>query len=443
MSNNNQIYDTIIIGGGPAGLFCAANISIEHAEKGKYDGYSDNKILILEKKKFCGRKLLITGTGQCNITNTEEIKKFTAHYGGNGNFLKPSFSSFSNRDLISFFESRGLPLVTDKNGKVFPESKKASDVLDILISECEKKGVLIKTGDAVIKTEYQDNKRPGDLGLSDVNLSDEHPEGRFIVHTENDRYECRNLVVATGGMTYPATGSTGDGYKFASGFGHTVISPSPALAAVYIRNFELSDLSGISFEGVKISLFRDNCKMSEQSGDLLITHKGFSGPCILHLSRHILPGDILKISFISGKNPEIFRQDITEKIEESSTKTVRKVLTESGLPERFVKKYLEISGISTDLTCAHFNKKMRNMIISGLLGYEVLVDSLSGLNEAMVTKGGVDLKEINRKTMESKIIPGLYFIGEVSDIDGDTGGYNLQAAFSMSFSAARSVGGKK
>ncbi|UUX93096.1 NAD(P)/FAD-dependent oxidoreductase [Methanoplanus endosymbiosus] len=438
--NNNFIFDTIIIGGGPAGLFCAAKINGEK----DIDENSGKKILILEKKKLCGRKLLITGTGQCNITNTEEIKKFPAHYGGNGNFLKPSFSSFSNTDLISYFQNRGLPLVTDKNGKIFPESKKAADVLDLLIRECEKGGVRINTDDTVIRTEYLNNKLPGDPGLSGENISEEGCSDRtFVIHTENNRYECRNLVVATGGMTYPATGSAGDGYRFAKGFGHTVISPSPALAAVYTRNSELSELSGISFEDVKVSLFRDNNKISEQSGDLLITHKGFSGPCVLHLSRHIVPGDHLRISFISGKNPEIFRQEITAEIEGNSTKMIRKVLSEFGLPDRFVRKYLDISEISEDLTCAHLNKKMRNRIISGLLGYEVRVDSLSGLNEAMVTKGGVDLKEINRKTMESKIISGLYFIGEVLDIDGDTGGYNLQAAFSTAFAAARAVSSKK
>ena len=435
--NNDLIYDTIIVGGGPAGLFCAANIP-EKSGEDKQNDNSGEKILILEKKKYCGRKLLITGTGQCNLTSAEDIRNFPLHYGSNGSFLKPVFSSFSNVSLISYFESRGLITVTDKNGKVFPKSKKAGDVLDLLIRECERKGILIHSDESVTKAEYVSDQTSGDK-----DLAEKSSDGKFIVYSDENRYECRNLVVATGGMTYPSTGSTGDGYKFAEGFGHTIIGPSPALAAVFIRNFELSELSGISFEDVSVSLFRDSKKIHDQSGDLLITHKGFSGPCILHLSRYINPGDNLRVSFVSGKNPEIFRREITAEIEGNSTKTVRKVLSEYGLPDRFVKKYLDISGITEDLTCAHLTKKMRNRIISGLLGYEVRVDSLSGLNEAMVTKGGVDLKEINRKTMESKITPGLYFIGEVLDIDGDTGGYNLQAAFSTAFSAARAINSGK
>jgi len=403
-----EIYDVIVAGGGPAGLFCAALAS-----------GAGKRVLLIEKNNTCGKKLLITGLSQCNLTQDGEIKSFFTHYGDNGKFMRPSLLNFTNMALISFFNEHGLDTVVEKGNKIFPASKKASDVLEILLTECKKNGAEIHCGDGISK-------------ISQKN-------GIFLVNTSESSYSSKNLVIATGGITYPQTGSTGDGYKIAEGFGHKISETGPALSSVSVSGYNFTDLSGISFQNAKISLFRDNKKLRDNSGDILLTHTGLSGPGILHMSRFIKPGDNLKISFIPFMATDAFRKDFSEKTAAGKTKAVKAVLSEYNLPGRFVKKILELSDIESDLKCAHLSKDKRNNIIKNICEHNFVVNSLCGLNEAMVTRGGVSLSEINPKTMESRIIPGLYFTGEVLDIDGDTGGYNLQAAFSTAFAAAKNI----
>ncbi|MBN2733273.1 MAG: NAD(P)/FAD-dependent oxidoreductase [Methanomicrobiaceae archaeon] len=408
VSKTAEKFDVIVAGGGPAGLFCAAWVS-----------GAGKKVLLIEKKDSCGKKLLITGLSQCNLTQDGDIKSFFSHYGDNGKFLRPSLLSFKNTDLISFFNERGLETVAEKGNKIFPATKKAQDILRILLSECERNGVLINCCEGIIDAFKKD-----DL---------------FVVNTAKSSYSCENLVIATGGITYPATGSTGDGYKIAKGFGHTISETGPALCAVSVFGYNFQSLSGISFRDVKISLYHENKKAKENSGDILFTHTGLSGPGILHMSRFIKPGDTLRISFIPGMTADAFRQDFSKKTAESGIKTVKSVLLEYGFPERFAKKIMDLSETANTLTCAHLSKDKRNIIVGQICEHNFIVNSLSGLNEAMVTRGGVSLSEINPKTMESKICPHLYFAGEVLDIDGDTGGYNLQAAFSTGYMAAKNI----
>ncbi|ADN35777.1 HI0933 family protein [Methanolacinia petrolearia DSM 11571] len=401
-------FDVIIVGGGPAGLFCA----IHSAGEGK-------KVLILEKKTSCGRKLLITGSGQCNLTHEGEISEFLSHYNNTGRFLRPALMNFTNKDLVDFFVKRGVSFETDKNGKIFPSTKKASDILSVLLRECEVRGVSIRCGEPV--------------------LSVKNEETGFNIETTLAKYYSKNLVVSTGGASYPQTGSSGDGYKIAESLSQTVTEIAPALAPVYPSSYPFGSLSGISFNNARISLFRDNKKIADHTGDILLTHKGLSGPGILDFSRNILPVDVLKISFMTGMNPEEFRKDFTQKTDLGGTKLVRTILSEYSLPERFAREIIEISGISPDLTCAHLPKKERNVLIKSLTEYPFEVRELGKFDEAMVTRGGVALEGINPKTMESKIVPGLFFVGEILDIDGDTGGYNLQAAFSTGFLAAKTI----
>lgn len=408
MSQTVPDYDVIITGGGPAGLFCAIHSTV-----------AGRKVLVLEKKASCGRKLLITGSGQCNLTHEGEIPEFLSHYGSNGRFLRPALMNFSNADLVDFFRVRGVSFETDKNGKIFPSTKKAGDILSVLLHECEEKGVEIRCGEPVLSAGKKD-----DL---------------FTVETNSGQYRAGHLVVSAGGASYPQTGSSGDGFRIAEGLGQPVTDIAPALTPVYIRDYRFGDLSGISFENARISLFRENKKVAEHTGDLLLTHKGLSGPGILDFSRNIVSGDQLKVSFITGMNPEEFRKDFTQKTDSGGIKLVKTVLSDYSLPERFVKRILELSDIPPDLTCSHLPKKGRNLLVKNLTEYSFEVRRLGGFDEAMVTRGGVALDGINPKTMESKTVPGLYFIGEVLDIDGDTGGYNLQAAFSMGFLAAKSM----
>ena len=315
-------------------------------------------------------------------------------------------------------------MVTDDNLKVFPATRKASDVLSLLISECKRRGVLVRCSEAV--------------------LSVEHSEGIFSVKTKNSCYTTSNVVISTGGMSYPGTGSSGDGYKFAERLDQPVTDIRPGLSAIYVRNYPFSHLSGLSFENAVVSLFRENKKIHQSAGDLLFTHHGLSGPVILHLSRFVRTGDRLKISFIPGMDRETVLQNLIEKTAEHGKRQLKTLFLEyGGLPERFVKELLELAGIPLDSTCAHISKKARNTLIDYLTAFPFDVKSCGGFNEAMVTAGGVSLDGVNPKTMESKSVPGLYFIGEVLDIDGDTGGYNLQAAFSTAFSAAKSIRSEK
>jgi hypothetical protein len=401
-------YSAAVIGGGPAGLFCA----VRAAGDGR-------RILVLEKMPSPGRKLLLAGSGQCNLTQAGDIKAFTSRYGDNGAFLKPALMSFGNSELISFFEERGLATAAEPDGKVFPKSRKASDVLDILLAACADAKVTISGGSPVLGVSFAD--------------------GLFQIRTSQAIFPAKRAVIATGGITYPGTGSTGDGLKFASEFGHTVTETAPALCAVQIKDYPFSALAGISFVDRTISLVRDGRRVRRYSGDLLFTHSGLSGPGILDFSRFIKAGDTLEIAFVPGLTPEAIEEGLLGQIAASGQSRIATILAAFDLPERFVKKLLTEAGLGPELTGAHLSKPGRIALVKRLTGWPLVVSRLGGLKEAMVTRGGVSLAEVNPKTMESRLVPGLFFIGEVLDIDGDTGGYNLQAAFSTAALAAKQL----
>lgn len=403
-----EIYDLIVIGGGPAGLFCAIHV-----------GKEKKKVLILEKMPTLAKKLLISGSGQCNITHDGDIKSFLTRYGDNGKFLQPALMNCKNTDLISYFSSHGVPLEVEPGGKVFPVSRNSTDILRVLIQDCHDSGVEIKTNEPVREVFHQDSI--------------------FHVITGNDEYTAHHLLIATGGCTYPATGSTGDGYAFAKSFGHHIISPGPALTSVMVKNSPFSVLSGISFADLTINLIREGKKIRTHTGDLLFTHIGLSGPGILDFSRYIMPGDILQVSFLPGLKAHDIRNALIERIAASGTKQVKSLLTSFDLPDRFVRLLLEIAGIDQDLTAAHLSRTDRTTLIDLVTACPFPVSHLGGMHESMATRGGVNLSEIQSKTMESRLVSGLFFGGEVMDIDGDTGGYNLQAAFSTGYIAARTI----
>ena len=398
----------IVIGGGPAGLFCAA----EAAGSGQ-------AVLLLEKMPSCGRKLLITGSGQCNLTHGGNISDFFSKYGDHGVFLQSCLRKCTNRDLVAWFTSRGVPLAPDESGKIFPKSRMASDVLSVLLAECREKGVEIRCSESV-----KEVRRSG--------------KG-FFIRTGKTEYESGSLVIATGGSSYPLTGSSGDGFSLAASLGHRIAPIAPALVPIRVGDYPFADLAGISFDGLGFFLFRDGRRIREARGDLLFTHTGLSGPGILHLSRYILPGDTLKISFLPGLTDEILKKDVVTRIASSGTKQVKSILSGYALPGRFIARILELLGIPADLTGAHLPKKARDELIRHLSAYPFPVLGPGDWNEAMVTRGGVSLDEVDPDTMESLLIPRLYCIGEVLDIDGDTGGYNLQAAFSTARAAARDI----
>jgi hypothetical protein len=242
-------------------------------------------------------------------------------------------------------------------------------------------------------------------------------------------------------MSYPTTGSTGDGYHFAKQLGHSVIPPKPSLSPVFIRDYSMASISGVSVQNKAVYLYRANKKISEHCGDIGFTHKGLSGPGILDFSRHILSNDILKVNFLDKKNDE-FRNEFIIAAEKDGKTAIQTYLKKFDLPRSLVLLVLQSIKIEPETRLADITKLNRNQVVAAFCEYPFTVEKVGGFNMAMVTAGGVSLEEVNPKTMESKLVPGLYFAGEVLDIDGDTGGYNLQAAFSMGYLAGQSIGAK-
>jgi predicted Rossmann fold flavoprotein len=415
-------YDLIIIGAGPSGLFCGINAML-----------AGKKILILEKKNSPGHKLLVSGSGQCNITHDGDIQDFLDHFGdqGQGRFLRPALLCFTNSDLISFFKSKGLEMIREKGGKVFPETRRARDVLNILMEQCRVKGVVVKCNQAVMSITR--NEVAGN-------------ESDFLVSCKESSYRSRLLVIATGGCSYPATGSSGDGYRFAEILGHRISEIGPALTPLLIKDYTFSDLAGLSFPDMRISLYRHE-KIREHQGDILFTHEGLSGPGILDSSRYIRAGDTLKLSFVPENKRKALEEWLLDKARQDGGKSILSALADLSHVElpivplypRLIKRILEISGMPSDLQMAQLTRENRSCLVENLTGFPLVVSDLCGYNTAMVTRGGVERREIDPRTMQSRMVKGLYLVGEVLDVDGDTGGYNLQAAFSTGMLAARSI----
>ncbi len=404
MKNN----DVVIIGAGPAGLFCAIQAALP-----------GHRVLLLEKNPDPGAKLLLSGSGQCNITHDGEIREFLSHYGDHGKQVRPALFGFTNEDIREFFRKRGLAMITDENGKVFPETRRSADVLALLLEECKEQGVDLRCSEPVTGARLT-------------------AEG-FEITTPETTYLTPALVVATGGASYPRTGSTGDGYRISESLGQPLTETAPALTPLLVRDYPFAALSGISFERMQFSVWRKGRKLIDRTGDILFTHLGLSGPGILDASRYIRPDDIVKLSFVGNLKQEEFVADLAKRVEENRSWQISTILAAYPIPERLNRKLLNLSGIPDDLRCNHFSAEQRSRLITNCTQFPLTIKAPGGFSVAMVTRGGVALDGVNLKTMESKIIPNLYFAGEVLDIDGDSGGYNLQAAFSTGFLAGHSI----
>jgi predicted Rossmann fold flavoprotein len=400
--------DVVVIGAGPAGLFCAIHAAAEGC-----------RVIVLEKNAKPGVKILLAGSGQCNLTHDGEIRGFVTHYGSHGKFIKPALMSFSNRDLAGFFHDRGLELVTDENGKMFPRTRQSADVLAILLAECGERGVTIRCSEPV-------------TGISRGKES-------FAVTTGNATYRAGSVVITTGGASYPQCGTTGDGYRFSAGLGQPLTETAPALTPLLIRPFPFAALMGLSFEQMHFSVWRAGRKVADHTGDVLFTHLGLSGPGILDASRGIRPGDVIRLSFVGAMRREEFAADLAKRAAENPGWQVGTILAKYPVPERLNRLLVKISGIPDDLKCAHFSAAQRAALVTNCTEFPLTVAVLGDYKIAMVTRGGIALDSVDAKTMESKIVPGLFFAGEVLDIDGDTGGYNLQAAFSTGYLAALGI----
>ena len=385
-------YDAIIIGGGAAGLFCAAGTKI-------------NNGLILEKSSAPGRKLLMAGSGQCNLTHGGSIKDFINHYGDNGKKVRSALYKVSNLKMMEFFESNRIPLTEREDGKVFPESMRAADVLNLLMHLASRNGWKLKT----------------DCPAEGIALLE---DGSFLV---NGRHETDKLIIACGGCSIPVTGSDGSIFPMLEKLGLEVVEPAPALVPLTVQEYPYTDLSGISFKDALVTV--DGHKRTD---DVLFTHTNFSGPGILNLSRYAKPGSTLVINYL-GKEEKL-------EIPSSTQKNILFWLADwYQLPKRFVEKVLERAEVDPKTKANQLSKKQKQAISGILMRDTFSVSGTTGFKQAMVTRGGVALGEVDMKTFESKKIPGLHIIGETLDVDGDTGGYNLQFAFSSGILAGENI----
>lgn len=390
-------YDCIIIGAGASGLFCSATFAkTVHG-------------LILEKTKHPGTKLLMSGGGQCNVTHDGSIKDFVGCYGKNGSKIRSCLYKYNNQHLREFLHDGGVDTIAREDGKVFPKSMAASDILKLLLSKSQKNGFAIQ---------YE----------SPVSHIKKTAEGLWQVTAAEKTYLCTHLVIATGGCSYPTTGSDGSLFPILrKSLGIEIAPLHPALSPVNVADYPYREISGISFRNVCLSVWRNEKKMAEASGDLLFTHDNLSGPLILNLSKEIRQGDTIKLNYLYPEDKNIVIEKISAALKNSRGSLPKLLSKKLLLPKSFLQLVADRSGNRT------------KEIAANLTGDTFLVASVAGYNKAMVTSGGISLTEINSKRMELKRYPGLYAIGEVLDIDGFTGGYNLQFAYSSARAASSSI----
>ncbi|WP_342747445.1 NAD(P)/FAD-dependent oxidoreductase [Ezakiella peruensis] len=396
-----MIYDLIVIGAGASGLLVASMVS------------ENQKILIIEKNEKPGKKLKITGKGRCNITNSRPINEFFDEVFSNNKFLFSSFYEFTNYDLLDYLKQKGLNTKTERGGRVFPFTDKSTDVINAL---------------------YKKSK--ADFAFSE-NVLSVSKDNCFNVETNKGKYTSKKLLIATGGLSYPMTGSTGDGYKFAKSFGHTITSTKPALVGLNVNLDDDKELMGLSLRNVNVSLYSKNRHMSE-FGELLFTHYGISGPTILTLSSYVEEGDMISIDLKPGLDNTKLDNRLLRDFDQNINKSFKNSL-DKLLPKSIINYIVKRSGIDEDKKVNQITLNERKRLLELIKNLEFKVLSRRGYNEAVITDGGINVREINPKTMESNLVPGLYFAGEIIDVAANTGGYNLQIAFSTAYKAFKSI----
>lgn len=398
-------YHIAIVGGGAAGLMAAARCV-----------GSGLDVVLIEKNKECGKKLLITGKGRCNITNSSPWKDFQTHIHPDKGFLKNAFHHFSNKDVVALLESAGLPCKEERGNRIFPVSDRSHDVRDTLVKYIKKGGINVVTGCQVLDINKGDN-------LFTLSLS--------TYEGDNLDIQASRVILATGGLSYPTTGSTGDGYDVASKFGHTIVGTFPSLTALKPLNMD-SRMEGILLKNVRMDLWVNGSKVQSEFGETLFTSGGIEGALGFRVSRKGVKGLIngQKVELVLDLKPAVEMDELNKRVKELSAECGGKLkkIVSRLVPAQMVDPFIDsLPGLNPDNMASRL-KEWRFKIV-GYVGYE----------RCVVTAGGVSLDEISRKTMESKVIDGLYMAGEVIDLDGDTGGYNLQIAFSTGALAADSA----
>ena len=415
----------VVIGGGPAGMMSA----IMAKEAG-------NEVILIEKMKSLGRKLLITGKGRCNITSSLPMEEFIKNTPGNGKFLYSVFNNFSNKDIIKFLNKEGLEVKEERGNRIFPVTDKSQDVLDCFIKKLKKD-----------KVEIHYNEKVEEI------LYDKKEDEKIVtgVRTSKGEIKADKVILATGGKSYPLTGSTGDGYSLAQKLGHTITDLKPSLVPVEI--FEKSickNLQGLSLKNVSIKIVDNENKKEIYSdfGEMLFTHFGVSGPIILSSSAHLVRYKNIDEKF-KNKNIKIivdFKPALSEEklearilrdFEEFKNKQFKNSL-DKLLPQKLIPVIIKLSNINENKKVNEITKEERKQLVILLKNFTLTLEKLRPIEEAIITSGGINIKEINPKTMESKLVKNLYFAGEIIDVDSYTGGFNLQIAYSTGYVAGLS-----
>ena len=402
----------VVIGGGPAGIMS----SIRAAENGA-------EVTLFERNNKLGKKLSITGKGRCNMTNIADVQEVIKNIPDGGKFLYSALKNFSSADTINFFENLGLKTKVERGGRVFPASDKASDVIEILSQRL-----------AILNVDVKLNSRVTEIFTYDKKVRGVDVSGKF--------FDADAVILATGGMSYPATGSTGDGFKLAEKIGHTVTKIFPALVPLETEEVFVKDLQGLSLKNVRVTLKVDDKKITEIFGEMLFTHFGISGPIILTISRRVAEFlDEKKfveavINLKPALTPEQLDARILRDFEKYKRKAIKNALVEL-LPHKLIPIILDLAFVDENKKIDNVTKVERHRLIEILQNLPLTISKTRPIDEAIVTAGGISLKEIDPKTMQSKIIEGLFIVGEVADIAGFTGGFNLQAAWAMGNAAGK------
>ena len=411
----------VVIGGGPAGMLAA----ISAAKSG-------NSVTLLEKNNILGKKILITGKGRCNITSSLDISDFINNIPGNGRFLYSAFENFTNEDIIDLLKSEGVKVKEERGNRIFPVSDKAEDVRAALERIVKKFGVQVKLNSKVDKIEVEENKVKR-------------------VVCDNEKYDADKVILATGGRSYPLTGSNGEGYEIAEKVGHTIKPVRGSLVPLLADKEICSRMQGLSLRNVGITMFdlEKDKKIYSDFGEMLFTHFGVSGPTILSGSAHLLRYKdvdkkiadkkvVLKIDLKPALSMEQLDARILRDFTEVKNKQFKNSL-DKLLPKKMIDVVIDKSKINPDKHVNEITREERLNLVKLLKNFEVRIDGFRPVDEAIVTAGGINVKEINPKTMESKIISGLYFAGEIIDVDAYTGGFNLQIAYSTGFTAGQNL----
>ena len=410
----------IVIGGGPAGMMSA----ISSAENG-------NDVTIIEKMQSLGRKLLITGKGRCNITSSLDMEEFIKNIPGNGMFLYSAFKNYTNQDIIELLKKQGLEVKEERGNRIFPVTDKSLDVL-----KCFEKKLKSLNVNIILNTK-----------VKEILVENGTVKG---VKTDNEIINADKVILATGGKSYPLTGSTGDGYIMAQKLGHTVTKINPSLVPLESFDKEIcKNLQGLSLKNVQIELIDKNKNkvIYEDFGEMLFTHFGVSGPTILSSSAHLVRYKniqelfnenkiALKIDFKPALSEEKLNDRILRDFNEEKNKIFRNSL-DKLLPQKLIPTVIEMSGINPNKKVNEITKIERKNLVKLLKNFEITIKGFRSIDEAIITSGGIKIKEINPKTMESKIVKGLYFAGEIIDVDAYTGGFNLQIAYSTGYTAGK------